>query len=351
MTSLRAWTLPLVGALVVTFASYSGKQWNFDLLGYAAVVEHWKGASGEALHHAVYEEVRAVAPEAQFTALTASSGYRKGLFAEPDQLERQLAFYVNKPLYPALAGVLSALGMNVVLALFVVSALSLGVFALLWVRWLALVVPGGAAMGGVLILLAPPLLEAGQLATPDALCAALVLGGAMALHTQRLRLAWVLLALGCLTRPDAVLWGVALLVASTGVSRSTAQGLGIIGAVTLISQGLLHGASWSALFVHTFVHRVVTVDDFATAHVDWSTYVDTLRRGSLNDFVLHPAGWLVFVGLAVFARTRALIPVGIATVLHFALFPMWADRFLLVPYALVVLAVLERPRLEAKVKA
>lgn len=340
--------------VVVVFLSalalaHRGRQWNFDALGYAAAAVSWSGATEEDAHRRVYDDLRAVASPAQWTALTASSEYRTKLAAEPRALATQVPFYASKPLLVGLSALAARAGLNVIEVVFVIPAIAWAAFVALLVGWL---LRSGGGVPGVLLALgfatSPIGVEAGQLATPDSLAALFLLVGARGVVTRSVLLTAVGFALACATRADAALLAVALLAwtwwrMSARWAPALAAGLVLFVAVT---QSLAQARSWSALFIHTFVRRLTVESDFESVVVTSSDYFRVLRAGLGGDFVLHPSVALFVLGLsALVARQTArwwLLAVWSALVLHVLAFPMLADRFFLAHYALVLVAAASR---------
>ena len=84
--------------------SYKHPAYNFDILGYMALVlDEEKQHSPEELHRLTYAEAKRKLPEAVFLQLTDSTTFRGGLAKDPAKFSSLLPIYQVKPLYILLA--------------------------------------------------------------------------------------------------------------------------------------------------------------------------------------------------------------------------------------------------------
>jgi len=329
--------------------------WNFDCVGYAGAARGWLEGATPITHRAVYEDLSRAAPRAAVDQIVRGSAYRKAVSEKPEVFALQLPLYQNKPLYVGLVAATTALGMNGISACFWISAVSFGAFALVFLTTALRLAPAWVAWtASALLLCAPPFLDLGRLATPDALAAAFSLGGVVTLvFSNRLRLGSVLLLLATLTRPDSIL----LVLAVVGWRfrdhlRTVRSGIvGALLAVTIaaITLGLSSQYSWSVLFQHTFGSRLLSVEQLELRAPTALEYWRTVRRGLSGDHVPHPTtaplfGLVSVLACAVLHRhhrprghTHLHLAVWVAAVAHFLTFPLLADRFFAAHYATVVL--------------
>jgi 4-amino-4-deoxy-L-arabinose transferase-like glycosyltransferase len=278
---------------------------------------------------------------------------------DPATLARQIPFYTNKPLFVALVAAATSLGMNSIRATFVISAIAYGLLVLL--VGLLLNATTGKRLAWLLtacLALSSPMLELGRLATPDALCAVFVLSAALS-YVQRRDLsgAGLPLVLAVLVRPDVIILVFALLALQIVSFRGSRQSAIVILTLCLVAAfgpGLFqHGYSWSALFTHTFLHPVITEQDFAAAEVvSLKDYIWELVGGMTSHFKSHTSYVPVFAACSLAAwfvsrqrpdRERALhlrfqAALWLALVGHYLLFPLLGNRFFVGHYVGITLS-------------
>jgi hypothetical protein len=350
MTWVRSLSLLLLAAALFALASAS-PLWNFDSVGYAGLARHWLGQSDRELLDGVYGDLERAAPPKAAQEISAGTEYRRAIASDPLTFARQLPFYQNKPLYVLLVAVTARLGGNSIRAAFLVSAAcfaALGVVVALWCTALL-----GQKLGWLLalsLLLSPIVREIGQIATPDATATLLVVAGLyLLIQHRRWNWAMVLLTLSILCRPDQLFLVVGVIFWSRSSLRNRwaplIVGVGMF-AVASVAASLSGAYSWRLVFVHTFVHKLITSSDHASASLLPLDYLTSFGRGIIGDFVFHPsvaplfaAGSIVCwasvangrsVDRASILRFQAML--WLVMLAHFAIFPMLADRFFVAQY-------------------
>ncbi|MFI5308461.1 MAG: hypothetical protein ACHQ53_13975 [Polyangiales bacterium] len=332
-------------------------EWNFDCIAYAATARAWLGESSPTRHARVYADLAAIAPTKVQVDIGQGSEYRRSIAADHRKLTAQLPFYANKPLYIGLVALQVAFGINSIAATFIVSALAYGLLAVAFLgcwtritdRPLVWVVAG-------CVLLAPPIREVGQLATPDALAAALAFVGLSLLALrERFVLGTGLMLASILARPDSVLLVLAVLVWSAWSKRADRRTIVMAASASVATLVVMSSAiptyPWATLVHHTFVAPMADPRS-ASVSVQPLRYLTILGRGLRGDFVLHRSFAPLFLVLTIGAwiwptretrpsphlRLQAVLWAAIS--LHFLAFPMLADRFFVAHYlGMVVLTV------------
>jgi len=227
--------------------------YNWDMIGYAAVVEATTVRDPATLHAAVFSGLREWAPPDRWSELTTSDAFRRTVAGDPASLEELLPLYRNKPLYTALVRAMVTAGMNVYAALYLLSALcgALG----LWMVAVAfprmptaatLALPPVAALAG--------LVTVSRIATPDAMAFAAVALAALLMVRHSRALALVL-ALMPLVRPELVVFSMfaALWWAASGGRVWAAVAALCAGVAFVAAKHLAGGYGWERLFWFTFV--------------------------------------------------------------------------------------------------
>lgn len=170
--------LPLALTVLLAMAFLAGglirPAFNYDLLPYAALSKHIRGAGGK---QEAYGELQAQLGRSRFENLYLSTPYKERMRTDDSFFDANLAFYRIKPLYVVLCSLLARLIGSDVVATYAVS--SLAAMAAVLLSW-AIVRRIGAPTGAWQLVLPLSWAVAGglnlaQLSTPDALGALLTL--------------------------------------------------------------------------------------------------------------------------------------------------------------------------------
>lgn len=105
--------------------------------------------------------------------MTTEDAYRKAVFASPEALYQQIPFYAPRVIYLGLAGLITWLGIPLVVAMQLISALSISVLFLLVSAWIK---RNNLILWGLLLLSFQMLglFKMGRIVTPDALSALVI---------------------------------------------------------------------------------------------------------------------------------------------------------------------------------
>lgn len=348
---LASWALLVLVLAATSHHVASQPAWNLDGIFYAAAARNTSSTSAQQLHATTYAEVRRIVPPKPRKALEYSSRYRKSLRRDPKAFVGQLPFYTTKPLYVWPVRVLYWLGWP---ALAAAHQVSVGAFFMLGLAIAAVVQRltrsvVAAGIAGVVFAALPETRFVAALASPDMLCALFIFLGASLLPTRML-LANGLLCAAIATRPDAVFYVGALqlgwfLLAPTRarVLPTLLSGVAALGfALTL--HALTEAYSWSMVMRQTFFGTTTNVDALR-ATFGYAEYVTALGKGLGGHMVLHKAGFVPYLVVAIVAlvywglRRRGedetsresqaavlLAAVWVGAGLHFLAFPLLADR-------------------------
>lgn len=333
---------------------------NWDMLMYAGIALKISSDYDdiEAIQSAVYQEVRETVSPDKYETLTGGS-YRQIVSTDPEAFEQQLPFYQSRILYIGLVYLLAEIGLALLPATHLVSAVA--VFVGLWlfhftyhtfidVRLLYLL---------PLFWIATALLRVAQLSTTEgltflaiALCLFLLMRGNWLLL--------VLLPLLVLIKPVLLVFSVLMLIYLFVFSHSWR--IPILFAA-LASAALYYLAaryfgtySWVALMNFVFLERVAYP---AEAIVAWTAveHLRVLHAGSRTLFqgplalyaavvaALSSAYWLAYGRSCITSdRKNQLVHVTIIlllyALLHFIAYPAADDRFFVGPYYTAALALL-----------
>lgn len=253
--------------------------YNWDMIGYAAVVESMDTDDAAVVHQRVFDSLRRYAPPPEFEELVDRNDYRRTVYRDPESLRQHIPFYRTKLAYVGAVYLLTRAGVGVLRAMHLVSAVCAvcGLWLLFFafrrrVDWLgaALVPVIGLALGA---------LEVARLATPDAMgFAALALFALLFLERPRALL--VVVPLFVLVRPDLVLL---LAVAYAWMFFTRDPGRPAVVASAVAAAALFLSASWFVavhrwqLYVSYAGAQPYPLD--ATVALSVGAYIRTLARG------------------------------------------------------------------------
>ena len=372
---------PLVAAYVFILVvlgtrAYQAPQIDWDALGYAGVVETWRGGTDEEVHAAAFATIEDAAGPERAAELRGEGldpegrgvVYRQRMAAEPDAFVAQLPFYRGRLVFLALlyaAGWLGASATTAALAISLISGVAFGAVLILWTtRYLSTLYACLAAMIAMKLTGAT---EVMAMATPDMLAGALLLGGAYALvETRRAGVGIALLALAVGARADHVLLAGALLAwlrflpqPSRRLSNGAfARGLGLLAVVVWACTSMAGTYGWWTVFHHTFVEYMAFPGAEAPAR-DLGAAASRVLRSLPMFKAWQPLTFslLAIAAVVVGWRSRGWRDLGaglaaaatVAALAHFALFPALWPRMMMAYWALTLLGLcaawneLERP--------
>ena len=315
---------------------------DWDAIPYMGLVRHNHNPA------AVYADLKQRVPAQEYAVLTgagdgngSSNEFKGDIFTHPEHLAEQLPFYKVKPLFLALAWVLTAAGLSAFTALHLISAIAFfGTGCVIW-SWISKYVMGWVAVPvAATILLQPFMIQTARALLPDALGMALVVSGAYyAWELRRTQLGYGLLLFAILARPDNIIFCV-LFFALCRALVPLASAISLY----LLNNYFAHSYGWSKLFYNTFVHPL-TMPKETAVHVGAKLYFNIFASNSLN-LVTHSELLLIgAIGLWIaiaFTGTRKFSLVCVATIaLHQIAFPLrdsfGANRFYAPEYLLLIL--------------
>ncbi len=150
--------------------------YNWDMLGYMALTLKIENTNTVFVHDKVYAEAEKEAVWPYQHILVDSNVFRKRMKEDPDAFNRQLAFYVVKPMYVRMVYFFYKAGFPLARATLMPSIFSFALICLLIYFWLKkyLHITGAFCLSSFIIL-SRPMLEIAKLSTPDALSALLLL--------------------------------------------------------------------------------------------------------------------------------------------------------------------------------
>ena len=324
---------------------------NWDVIPYAACAISYEERDPRVVHERAYGALRRAAPPEVYEELTTSSAYRARMADVPQLFDLQLNYYHIRPLYVSLVFVASRIGVPVVTATVLVSALAAVAISLLSLVWLARSLPiGVAALIAWLLVNATGMTDLSRLSTPDILSAALVVGGLYLLIARHATDAGIAVLIGSLlARSDNVLLVLGVLaclaVCPDDRLRPGRRRLvlyAILALVVFVAIFLIaRGYGWWTTVSHTLLGSIddpTTYDRAPTLYL----YAFVVNRGFKQFTSSHVAFMLLFAVLSfVFAGRDQRAPlyfiaaVLVTLVVRFFLFPVLWDRLFLAYYFVI----------------
>ena len=341
-------------AIVCWVAVYSFRHpsYNWDLIGYVAAIAAIDQKEPQAIHRATFEELERSLPPDRLQELKYGGAYRQAVFQHPKSLVQQIPFYSIKPGYLALLYGLRVAGLSVPRAAILISIASyLAICALIW-HWAARRIENRRLSFGLssLLALSPPVALSAGLTTPDALSSALVFTSLyLILELPLTVLGLCILFASLFVRTNNLI--ICVLVSVFIISRERSwqtlartSAFAIVCAVAVrLINSLTGNYGWRTLVYHTFIAQIPNPAD-VRPDLTAGMYVKILLSGfSSLHFSYAIAMFLFFIGGAIAlhavgrrvtwgpaAQGTALIVVSMS--LHFLLFPVLWDRYLLGHY-------------------
>jgi hypothetical protein len=198
----------LLCLLPVAIFTYKHPAYNFDMLGYMALIVRMDQTHNiDEVHTITYNSARQFIPAEKYKTLTDTPPFRKKFETDPSQFEKVLPNYIVKPLYIGTAWLFYKAGFSLPAATVmpsIVAYLIIGLFLFSWLKkYLQTAV---AFLGGLLIMFSIFTVAVAGLSTPDCLSALFLFLSAYFI-LEKPNLAWMFLffLLSIFTRVDNVI--------------------------------------------------------------------------------------------------------------------------------------------------
>jgi hypothetical protein len=332
--------------LVVSGSVYSRRAFYADVVPYAAVVISSPENDPQTVHASVMRQLTAeFGPgknEVPCIYRYGLSPWWQALLNSPEGLLEEERFYSNKPLFVLAARVLVRhTSLDAIHALYLVSALSLipiGIMLLVW---------ASNPLAAALLLLSPSLLDAGRIATPDALSTALLFPGLYLLFRRQDRWACGLLIASIYARPDnLILLGVVVLwlVYEREMGLVEAGTISVLGLISFLAISRLSGFyGWQALIIQSI--DGVPFPAHHVFHLTFAGYLLSLYSGIRAALIKTEIAVWILVGVLAVKQlggadrlAQLLIVVAASQLIRFLLYPFPLDRYFLPAYLLAGIA-------------
>jgi len=347
LNNLRGGVVILLTSVFFLILGITSPSYNWDIVAYVAAAYHQDGLSGRKLSSATYNELKREAGASAFKELT-DGDYEDVVFKDPRSLEQQLPFYTIKVAYIQLMRFLKALGMSYTHSTYVISAIFTSASVLMIALFLLhfgvpiLWLPVAATVAGYGTI--------ASYSTPDAIACFFALLF-IYFFIKGSKASYVISALLPLVRTDLAI--LSLLTMGFDLYRkksiypilSAAAAL----AIYVIINKLAGNYGWLALFNFTFIKitpypKEMRISDNIGAYLQ--AYVTGLRNFiSSRHIMIYVLVLFIFVFRQGHKKPASEINVILMICLlyasaHFALFPVYEDRFFAFPASLLFLSLI-----------
>jgi len=208
ISSVAIYILLVVFLLPVGLFSFKHPAYNWDMLGYMAIVIKMDGTKEiQKVHAITYQTAKANLPQRVYQQLLDSNGPRARFATDPNFFEKVLPIYVVKPLYNWLSFVFYKSGVALPIATLLPSLIAFFLIALLVFHWLKKFLSTVVAFVSVLLIMTFSFVVASStLSTPDNLSAFFLLSAFyFILQRPAVGPMFLFLLLSILTRADNII--------------------------------------------------------------------------------------------------------------------------------------------------
>jgi hypothetical protein len=198
----------LICLLPVAYFTYKHPAYNFDMLGYMALVIRMDQTHDiNEVHATTYQKAREIVPADEYKKLTETPSFRKKFAADPSEFEKILPIYSVKPLYVGMCWLFYKCGFSLPAATVIPSIIAYLIIALFLFFWLKKYLPAVVAfLSGLLIMFSMFTVAIAGHSTPDCLSALfLFIGVYFILEKPNLILMFIFFLLSIFTRVDNVI--------------------------------------------------------------------------------------------------------------------------------------------------
>jgi hypothetical protein len=255
----------------------------------------------------------------------------------PEHLGQLEPLYAIRPLYLETIEVVAGRGVPIQRAINLVSVLSLFGIGMVLLGWT------GRPFYCALLMATPAISGLGRIGTPDALSSLLLVSSTWALVRGRIFPGVLLLLVSIWGRTDNILFVILILawLAGTGkLSLSHAASLSLVGVASVLVINHFSGNyGWSVLLRYSFIGGRSPAE--IAGHVSFRDYIMVLGRGVEGIGGQELALWAL-LGMAAWRwlpkslpSRQVLVPIAVAAIARFLLFPTAEDRYFAWAYLIV----------------
>jgi hypothetical protein len=280
----------------------------------------------EALVRGRYQDVQKIYPMVKHESPRAEAS---SVLDSPEHLGQLEPLYAIRPLYLEMIEAVAGRGVPIQRAINFVSVLSLFGIGMVLLGWT------GRPFYCALLMATPAISGLGRIGTPDALSSLLLLTSTWALVRGRIFPGVLLLLVSIWSRTDNILFVILILVWLAGIGKLSlpqAAVLSLVGVASVVVINHFSGnCGWSVLLRYSFIGGRSPAE--IPAHVSLRDYILVLGRGLEGIGGQEVALWAL-LGVAAWhwlpkalPSRQVLIPIAMAAIARFLLFPTAEDRY------------------------
>lgn len=360
---LFATYLIFLGCLLpVAYFTYKHPAYNFDMLGYAALVVRMDQTHKiDEVHAITYNNVRETIPAEEYNKLTNIPAFRKKFATDPYQFEKLLPIYTVKPLYIWVSYLFYKAGFSLVAATVAPSILSyiiIGLFLLYWFR--RHLRPVTAFLAAFLVMFSGFTVAIAGHSTPDCLSALFfVIAFYFVLERPNVLLMFLFFLLSILTRVDNVI--ICFFVISFFTFSKQWKRIGLrhyflmsailaIAYIAIVSRVTEFG--WNLFYYSRYSRQIDFSRDF-NQPVSFSSYLSLVHAKLVTALVSSQFTFFLLLGVLLIGNPvkslkrltldqSVLLLLAAVTLVRFVLLPDLSDRFYFGFYLVIIILLIRK---------
>ncbi|MFI5186239.1 MAG: hypothetical protein ACHQF0_05910 [Chitinophagales bacterium] len=352
----------LICLLPVAIFTYKHPQYNFDMLGYIALVVRMDQTRDlDEVHAITYGKVKEIIPAEEYRKLTEGLSFRKKFAANPVEFNKLLPVYIVKPLYVWMCYLFYKGGFSLPAATVMPSITAYLIIGLFLFFWLCNYLKKGVAfVGSLLIMFSLFAVNIAGLSTPDSLSALfLFVSVYFIVEKKNLLLMFLFFLLSIFTRVDNVITCFFIISFLTfipkwrSINRSQFFLMSAILAIAYICAILpVRQFGWSIFYYSQYAKYIDFSRNFDQA-ISFSSYLSLVFSKLVTALVSTQFTFFMFLCLLIigtpFSFTRKftfdqsfLMLLLVVIFFRFLLLPDLSDRFYFGFYLVMIILLVKR---------
>ncbi|MFL5773175.1 MAG: ArnT family glycosyltransferase [Flavisolibacter sp.] len=348
--------------LPIGFHIYKHPDYNFDMLGYMALVVRMDQTTAvDQVHNITYSNAKQNIPEEEYKKLTTTPPFRQKFASDPVEFQKLLPIYIVKPLYLWMCYLFYKAGASLTIATVLPSLLSfflIGIFLFHWLK--KYLQPVVAFLGALLIMYSSFVTNVARLSTPDCLSAFFLFVAAYyVLERRHMILMFLFFLLSILTRVDNLIicFFVISFLSFDKKLRLLYKKQYFFMLLVLVITYLcimlqVRQFGWSIFYYSQYARHIDFSKDFKQA-VSSSSYISLVYSKLVTAVTAFNFSFFMFIAMLImgyplrrfknFTFDQLFLLLMVATILfRFLLLPDLSDRFYLGFYLIIIILLVRR---------
>jgi hypothetical protein len=348
--------------LPVSIFTYKNPAYNFDMLGYMALVYKLDNrAPIEEVHQVTYSSVRKSVPGSTYEQLTSTPAFRKRFANDPAEFEKLLPIYVVKPLYIWMSWGFYKMGFGLTTATVMPSIFAYLVIGMVLLFWmLKYLKPGFAFTGSLLVMYSLFTVGVAALSTPDCLSALfLFIASYFVIGKKNIPLMFLFLLLSVFARVDNIITSFFIISFLTFTPKWKTINkkqyllmLGILCVAYLFIMLPVREYGWSIFYYSRYARQIDFSRNFEQS-VTVSSYLALAYTKLVTAIVSSHMSFFLFLAMLVLAGRKFsfkqldfdqsfLLLLLSVIVFRFFLLPDLSDRFYFGTYLVIIILIIKK---------